>query len=325
MKHSHKILSAIALIAAFALGGASLSSCKKSEFPAANGEIFGITGGVGSGENSGITEVPPSAPQITPNENNGQNGEEGGGVTATPPSATPPSVAAPPTQIPEEKPQEKPVVKPVAVQKAEYILVGADGVNIRSSAGQDSTSFGKAEKNTLYALIGKSGKWYKTVYKDKTAYIYADYCSVVYLNKSANEKVERVISEGTKQLGVKYVYGAVRYIDANGRLISGFSKAEFDCSSLMQYIFKVGANVNLQSTTRTQIYQGKTVADKLQRGDLMFFTNSSRVNNTGIERIGHVALYLGDNYILHTASDYAKIERISSQRWAYYIQSRRLI
>lgn len=318
MKHSHKILSAIAVLAAFALGGASLSSCNKSEFSAVGGEEFWITGGVGSGENS------PPIMDITPDENGGQNGGEEGG-TETPPSVAEPPAETVPEEKPPEKPQEKPVVKPVAVEKAEYVLVGADGVNIRSAAGQDSAALGKAEKNTLYALIGKSGKWYKTVYKDKTAYIYADYCSVVYMNKSANEKIERVIAEGCKLLGVKYVYGAVRYIDANGRLISGFSKDKFDCSSLMQYIFKVGANVNLQSNTRTQIYQGKTVADKLQRGDLMFFTNSSRVNNTGIERIGHVALYLGDNYILHTASDYAKIERISSQRWAYYIQSQRML
>ena len=57
----------------------------------------------------------------------------------------------------------------------------------------------------------------------------------------------------------------------------------------------------------------------------MFFTNASRKNNTGVERIGHVAMYLGDNYILHTASDYAKIEKISSTRWGYYIQSQRML
>ena len=94
----------------------------------------------------------------------------------------------------------------------------------------------------------------------------------------------------------------------------------------MQYIFYKGADKLLQVNTRTQIYQGKTVSKaNLKRGDLMFFTNASRKNNTGIERVGHVALYLGDNYILHTASDYAKIEQISSTRWGYYIQSQRII
>ena len=57
----------------------------------------------------------------------------------------------------------------------------------------------------------------------------------------------------------------------------------------------------------------------------MFFTNSTRKDKVGVERIGHVALYLGNNYILHTASDYAKIEQISSTRWSYYIQSQRML
>ena len=93
----------------------------------------------------------------------------------------------------------------------------------------------------------------------------------------------------------------------------------------MQYIFYYGAGVNLNMTTRTQVTQGTYVkrAD-LQRGDLMFFTNSTRYNKTGVERIGHVALYLGNNYILHTASDYAVIEQISTQRWNYYIETRRV-
>ena len=80
----------------------------------------------------------------------------------------------------------------------------------------------------------------------------------------------------------------------------------------------------LDVNTRTQVKQGVKVSE-IKRGDLMFFTNASRYYNTGLERIGHVALYLGGNYILHTASDYAKIEQISSTRWGYYICARRMV
>ena len=58
---------------------------------------------------------------------------------------------------------------------------------------------------------------------------------------------------------------------------------------------------------------------------MIFFTNSTRYNKTGVERIGHVALYLGDNLILHTASDYAQIEEISATRWKYYVQTQRMV
>ena len=238
--------------------------------------------------------------------------EEGeGNITAEAPQETTPAVAIPP--------------QPKA-EKAEYICVNASGLTLRSGAGTNYSAVGTAEKGTLYALCGKTGNWYKTYYKNKPVYLSAGYCSVVQMDKSANAQIEKVIEEGAKCLGVTYVYGATRYHDGTGRKLSGFTTSAFDCSSLMQYAFKVGADVNLQVNTRTQVYQGTTIKKSaLKRGDLIFFTNASRKNNTGVERIGHVAMYLGDNYILHTASDYAKIEQISTTRWGYYVQTQRMI
>lgn len=214
------------------------------------------------------------------------------------------------------------VPKPKTVS---YITTTVNGVNIRSGAGTGYASRGAAEKNTLYALDGEDNGWFKTGYKNKISYISSKYCQSVEMTASENESIERVIAEGTKLLGTVYVFGAIRYHDGNGKRLSGFTASEFDCSSLMQYIFSKGAGINLKLTTRTQIYQGKTVTrSQLKRGDLMFFTNESRKDNVGVERVGHVALYLGDNWILHTASDYAKIEQISAKRWSYFIQGQRV-
>jgi cell wall-associated NlpC family hydrolase len=94
----------------------------------------------------------------------------------------------------------------------------------------------------------------------------------------------------------------------------------------VQYIFYHGAGELLQVTTRTQVKQGEFVPkNELQRGDCIFFTNAEREHKTGVEKIGHVALYLGDNYILHTASDYARIEKMTAKRWSYYVEARRFI
>ena len=232
-------------------------------------------------------------------------------------------------QLPEEQTPEIPAVsipEPPKAKTVSYISVNSDNVNIRSGAGTSYSSVGTAEKSTLYALLGEENGWYKTNYKNKTVYISKKYCVIVDMAKSDNEKIEAVIAEGTKMLGVPYVYGATRYHDGKGNKLKGFTTNAFDCSSLMQYMFYKGADKLLQVNTRTQIYQGTTVKkSQLQRGDLIFFTNASRKNNTGIERVGHVAMYLGDNYILHTASDYAKIEQISTTRWSYYIQTQRMI
>ena len=247
-----------------------------------------------------------------------------------PPTEEPPTETQPPGE--EEPPaEEPPAVKPPTVsepkvQTVSYVKVTSDNVNIRTGAGTGYAIAGTAEKSTLYACLGEENGWYKTRYRNKIVYISKKYCVITEMNKSDNEQIEAVIAEGTKFMGVPYVYGAVRLHDGKGNMYKSFSVNAFDCSSLMQYIFYKGADKLLQVNTRTQIYQGKTVSKaNLKRGDLMFFTNASRKNNTGIERVGHVALYLGDNYILHTASDYAKIEQISSTRWGYYIQSQRII
>ena len=238
----------------------------------------------------------------------------------------PPTPTPEPTPVPTPTPTPEPEPEPPKVVYADYIRCTGDNVNIRSGAGTSYSTLGSAEKNTTYAVVGKTGNWYKTYYRGKTAYIYSSYAAVLSLEKSDNEQIEDVIEEGYKLIGVPYVYGAVRLHDGKGNLIKGFSTQKFDCSSLVQYIFYKGAGKLLQVNTRTQIKQGKFVpAKQIQRGDCLFFTNESRQHLSGIERVGHVALYLGNNYILHTASDYARIEKISAARWNFYIEARRFL
>lgn len=233
-------------------------------------------------------------------------------------------------ELPPEQPEEETpavsVPEPSEVKKASYIKITSDSVNIRSGAGTGYSAVATAEKSTMFTCLGETDGWYKTRYRNKTVYISKKYCVITQLNESRDERIEAVIAEGANCLGTPYVYGAVRLHDGNGKMLKGFTTNAFDCSSFMQYMFYKGADKLLQVNTRTQIYQGTKVkkAD-LKRGDLMFFTNASRKNNKGIERVGHVAIYLGDNWILHTASDYAKIEQISSVRWDYFIQANRIL
>ena len=233
---------------------------------------------------------------------------------------TTPEVTPTPTPDPEPVPEPEPIPT-----KTEYIRCTTDDVNIRSGAGTDYAVLGQAEKGTSYAVIGKTGNWYKTYYKNKTAYIYASYAVVFELEK-ADDDTEKVLAESYKTIGVPYVYGAVRLHDGKGNLLKGFTANKFDCSSLVQYAFYKGAGVLLNTTTRTQVKQGKYVKpSELKRGDCIYFTNAERQYNTGIERVGHVAIYLGNNYILHTSSDYARIEKMTSARWNYYIEARRFL
>ena len=225
-----------------------------------------------------------------------------------------------------EQPEPEPDVPDVSLH-AEYVLVNTNGLNVRRGAGTSHPSLGQVDRGDMLHLAGKKGDWYETRYRGGTAYVSAKtaYTSVAKLEK-ADEAIERVIDEGLSLLGVPYVYGAVRLHDGRGNFLKNFTTDAFDCSSLMQYIFYKGAGILLDVTTRTQVKQGTPVAWKdIQRGDLLFYTNAQRYNKTGVERIGHVALYLGENYILHTASDYAVIEQMSATRQKYFITGRRVL
>lgn len=263
---------------------------------------------------SNEAELPPitQAPITPPSDNGGESGETGnenGNLSG-------PSVGGDTT--------DTPVVVPT-VKKAEYIRCTGSSVNLRAGAGTSYAVVGSAKKGEIYAVVEKTGAWYKTYYRGQEAYLSAGYASSFSLEKSG-EKIEKVLEEGYKLLGVPYVYGAVRFHDGKGNLLPKFTAQKFDCSSLVQYVFYKGAGKVLDVTTRTQVKQGQYVPrSELKRGDCIYFTNETRQHLTGIERVGHVAIYLGDNYILHTASDYARIEKMTSSRWSFYIESRRFV
>jgi cell wall-associated NlpC family hydrolase len=103
-------------------------------------------------------------------------------------------------------------------------------------------------------------------------------------DQSSVALADKIIATGEKHLGTPYQYGAA----------SGQTKT-FDCSSFTQYVFKQNG-ISLLRSSRQQYTQGTSVTrDKIQKGDLLFFTLSS----SGGE-IGHVGIYAGNNQIIHT-------------------------
>lgn len=209
--------------------------------------------------------------------------------------------------------------------KKRYAVSTVNSLRIRTSPNTASTVLGYLDKNDAVLIVGEDGKYYKTVFKDKGAYISKGYVSVMEIEEE-NEGVEKTIDEGSKLLGYPYVWGSQRYHWGNGKLNKDYKHGEYDCSALVQYVYYKAEGIKLDLTSRTQVNNGKEVKkEDLRRGDLMFFTNASRKDKTGTERIGHVGIYFGNGYILHTASDHAVIEPISATRWSYYITARRVV
>lgn len=99
---------------------------------------------------------------------------------------------------------------------------------------------------------------------------------------------DRIIDHGLKLLGKPYQFNA----PAN-------QTNSFDCSSFIQYIFKLNG-IDLPRNSRQQYTKGvKVPIRQMEKGDLLFFTNAKRKHKSGIGKIGHVALYLGGGKMLH--------------------------
>ncbi|GFN32357.1 C40 family peptidase [Paenibacillus xylaniclasticus] len=128
--------------------------------------------------------------------------------------------------------------------------------------------------------------------------------------KAATPEAEQLLSTGHMYLGVPYRFGAP----------SGISSA-FDCSSFTQYIFKE-IGIHIPRTTTEQATKG-TKVDKayLSKGDLVFF------KTTGTGKISHVAVYAGNNKILHAASSSGvTVSNLGSAYWSkHYVTARRII
>lgn len=242
-----------------------------------------------------------------------------GGCTADNQNA---QIVVPPSSeiVDGEQEQEKPDEK-----KKAYLVSKVDGLRVRSSANSNSKILGHLDKNDAVLLLGIENGFYKTVYKEKQAYVHSSYCTIKEIDLGI-DAVERAIDIGASLIGHPYVWGSQRYHWGNGILNKNFVKGEFDCSALVQYVYYNASGVLLDVTSRAQVKNGVEVdRSDLRRGDVMFFTNASRKDKKGDERIGHVGIYFGDNYILHTASDHAVIEPISALRWSYYITARRVV
>jgi len=125
------------------------------------------------------------------------------------------------------------------------------------------------------------------------------------LPRATSASAARVLATGDRYLGTRYRYGGKT--PATG----------FDCSGFVQYVF--GRNsVNLPRTSRQQATAGRALAarvDSLKPGDLMLFSSQ------GV-RIDHVAIYVGDNRMLHSSAGAGKVvyDDLSTARGKWYLK-----
>lgn len=163
------------------------------------------------------------------------------------------------------------------------------GVNLRSlpDAGKGASLEMLTAGAKVHVTREVNATWLEVRTQDnQTGYIsakpkYTDYSSPSLVDLQG----DALIAYGKKYLGTPYVFGA-----------SPDQTDTFDCSSFVKRVFEDTLSIDLPRVSYDQAKAGKEVSmNELRKGDLLFF--SARNLN-----IGHVAIYAGNNQILHTYS-----------------------
>lgn len=118
---------------------------------------------------------------------------------------------------------------------------------------------------------------------------------------------QQIVNYAVQFKGNRYVYGG-------NSLTKGV-----DCSGFTQQVMKK-FGISLSRTSRSQINDGQRVAKSdLLPGDLVFFGFNGRIN--------HVALYMGNNMIIHANNPQTGIivNELTDRRMRPYIGAARVI
>lgn len=190
--------------------------------------------------------------------------------------------------VKEEAPVEPPKTEEKAVVATnEYVKVTGTGLRMRASYSTDSEIKGYVTKGKVYQLKAKTkdGKWGQL--KSNGYWIYLDY-TVAY-DPSASDKV----NSGDVATGVCTGQQVVDYalqFEGNPYKWGGTSLTNgTDCSGFTQSVY-AHFGISLPRTTSEQAKVGRAVTySEIKPGDIICYP-------------GHVALYIGNDKVIHAST-----------------------
>ncbi len=219
------------------------------------------------------------------------------------------SAAASETPVKETTPAEETASEKETAPSEEKMRCGVvvgGTINVRTGPGTNHSKITSVRSGKSVTILGEENGWYKLSFDDVTGYIRADFLTETSNDVSAVGTA--VAAASWNYMGVPYVYG-------------GASPSGFDCSGFTQYLFKQH-NISLPHSATSQYNNcGEYVAkENLQPGDLVFFSDSSHA-------IGHVAVYVGDDTIVHARSSVRAVveNKLSSNYYTnHYVGAKRI-
>lgn len=122
-----------------------------------------------------------------------------------------------------------------------------------------------------------------------------------------NAKQKAVVNLAKAQVGKAYVWG-------------GVGPSSFDCSGLVQWVYKNAVGIDTTRTTYTQVNQGSPVTVStatLQPGDLIFWGSAAAPY--------HVAIYIGNGQYVSAADETQGVILATLSSYYWPVTARRLL
>lgn len=188
----------------------------------------------------------------------------------------------------------------MARKRAEEIVVTvaeatSGGLRVRTEPNTDCEILTTmAEGEQLEVIEEEKDGWIMVMLDDEVGYISADYAEVKENLDTAITMTELLYGEGVSDVRVELCQYAKQFI-GNPYVWGGTSLTKgADCSGFTLSVFKK-YGISLPHYSVSQSQMGKKVSlSEAKAGDLVFYSNGSRVN--------HVAIYLGNGQVVHASS-----------------------
>ncbi|MGN1080669.1 MAG: C40 family peptidase, partial [Acutalibacteraceae bacterium] len=152
-------------------------------------------------------------------------------------------------------------------------------------------------------VLYSSGSFSAVYTGTKCGFVATQYLSGYQSGGSSASNLSRVISAAEGMIGAPYSISLAGQYAPNGKLYT-------DCSYLTQYCFaKVGVSLPRNAADQAQYLVNKGLSisySALTAGDLIFY---SSYYNGRYKNITHVALYVGDGYIIDASSSKGVVVR----------------
>lgn len=175
-----------------------------------------------------------------------------------------------------------------AVQNGKVTAVS--GLNLRKGPSTDTERYLTLPYQTVVEILEQvNEEWFKVKHENQVGYVASEYIHIIDPNAKKTNGTPSELADKIIETGHTYVGSPYKYAATSG---SGY----FDCSLFTQTVF-AAHNIDLPRDSRSQ-YTASTKIEKkdLMKGDLVFFALDKP------NQIGHVAIYLGEDKLLHATS-----------------------